>query len=95
MAGVVHFHQNSSKISDAELEPEKSKPILLIESLRPLWKMTEFTGIPLEWGGNDAIAVIFVDQYCKVSSKHLGYLDWIRFHLPLCNFHGLSNSKRG
>lgn len=50
MASIVKSSNN--KISDVKFVPEKSKQILLVETLRPLWKLTEFTGILLIWGGN-------------------------------------------
>lgn len=51
MASIVQLTSNN-KISDGIIEPEKSKKILLVETLKPLWRLTEFTGVLFDWGGN-------------------------------------------
>ena len=48
MASVIQLNQ----VSDVKLTADKSKKIFLIETLKPLWKMTQYTGLLLDWGGN-------------------------------------------
>lgn len=48
MASVIQLNQ----VSDVKLTADKSKKIFLIETLKPLWKMTQYTGLLLDWGGS-------------------------------------------
>lgn len=48
MASVIQLNQ----VSDAQLTANESKRIFLIKTLKPLWKMTHYTGLLLDWVGS-------------------------------------------
>ncbi len=55
MTRVVQVKESTDGISKSDSD-KSSKRILLVGTLQPLWKMTEFTGFLLDWGGNPLIS---------------------------------------
>jgi len=52
----VQVNEVAGGISKSGSEVQSRRRIFLIETLQPLLKMTEFTGILLDWGGNPLIS---------------------------------------